>query len=77
MLVDTGSCERTAHVCRHRRSEDGCADCKVRLISVCSVLALSELEELEALSQHLTLDKSYARIWVTRSVRRRGDQGSR
>ncbi|MHB2208044.1 helix-turn-helix domain-containing protein [Methylobacterium sp. CM6257] len=57
MLVDTGSCERTAHVCSHRRSEDGCVDCKVRLISVCSVLALDELEELEALSQHLTLDK--------------------
>ena len=60
MLVDTGSCERTAHICHHRRSEDGCADCKVRLISVCSVLALPELEELEALSQHLTLDKGQA-----------------
>ena len=57
MLVDTGSCERSAHVCHHRRSEDGCAECKVRLISVCSVLPLAELEELEALSQHLTLDK--------------------
>ncbi len=60
MLVDTGSCERSAHVCHHKRSEDGCADCKVRLISVCSVLALPELEELEALSQHLALDKGQA-----------------
>lgn len=57
MLVDTGSRDVPAHICHHRRSEDGCADCKVRLISVCAGLALAELEELEALSQHLTLDK--------------------
>ena len=57
MLVDTGSCERISHACHYGRSENGCADCKVRLISVCSVLALTELEELEALSHHLTLDK--------------------
>lgn len=60
MLVKTGSCERSAHVCHHRRSENGCADCKVKLISVCSVLALPELEEFEALSQRLTLDKGQA-----------------
>ncbi len=60
MVVDTGSCERSAHVCSHKRSEDGCADCKVRLISVCSVLALDELEELEVLSQHLSFDKGQA-----------------
>ncbi|WP_449411355.1 Crp/Fnr family transcriptional regulator [Methylobacterium komagatae] len=57
MLVDTGTVERIPHACHHGRSGDGCADCKVRLISVCSVLALAELEELEALSHHLTLDK--------------------
>ncbi|MEL6061448.1 MULTISPECIES: helix-turn-helix domain-containing protein [unclassified Methylobacterium] len=57
MLIDTGSCERVPHACHHGRSENGCADCKVRLISVCSVLALAELEELEALSQHLILEK--------------------
>ena len=57
MLVDTGSCERLSQACHHGRSENGCADCKVRLISVCSVLELTELEELEALSHHLTLDK--------------------
>lgn len=57
MLVDTGSCERLPQACHHGRSENGCADCKVRLISVCSVLELTELEELEALSHHLTLDK--------------------
>jgi len=57
MLVDTGACERNAHVCHHRRSDNGCGDCKVRPISVCSVLSLVELEQLEGLSQHLTLDK--------------------
>ncbi|TNC08046.1 cyclic nucleotide-binding domain-containing protein [Methylobacterium terricola] len=57
MLVDTGSCERTPQACHQGRSENGCADCKVRLISVCSVLEPTELEELEALSHHLTLDK--------------------
>ena len=58
MPVDTGSCEKPQHVvCHHKRSGNGCADCRVRLISVCSALALAELEELEALSQHLTLDK--------------------
>ncbi|MBE7198992.1 MAG: helix-turn-helix domain-containing protein [Parafilimonas terrae] len=57
MLVDTGSCERIPHACHHGRSDQGCADCKVRLISVCAVLDLTELEELEALSHHLILDK--------------------
>ncbi|WP_336490987.1 cyclic nucleotide-binding domain-containing protein [Methylobacterium nigriterrae] len=60
MLVDTGSREASVHACHHRRSENGCEDCKVRLISVCSTLALSELEEMEALSQHLSLDKGHA-----------------
>ncbi|MGY2049373.1 cyclic nucleotide-binding domain-containing protein [Methylobacterium sp. JK268] len=45
------------HACHHGRSQDGCAACRVRLISVCAVLDLSEREALEALSQHLTLDK--------------------
>jgi len=57
MLADLDVCERPAPACRHGRSENGCGDCKVRLISVCSVLALPELEALEALSQHLVLDK--------------------
>lgn len=57
MPVDVSSCGEPSHVCHHKRSENGCADCKVRLISICSVLALAELEELEAASQHLTLDK--------------------
>jgi CRP/FNR family transcriptional regulator len=56
MPVDAGSCG-TPHVCRHKRSENGCAGCKVRLISVCSALSLAELEELEASSRHFTLDK--------------------
>lgn len=60
MPIDDGPRERTAHVCHHKRSENGCADCTVRLISVCSVLALAELEELEVLSQHLTLDKGHS-----------------
>ncbi|MEE7491573.1 Crp/Fnr family transcriptional regulator [Methylobacterium oryzae CBMB20] len=57
MLVDTGACERNVHLCHHGRSEPGCGDCAVRPISVCSVLTLPELDQLEALSQHLTLDK--------------------
>ena len=60
MLVDTGLQESPRHVCHHRRSEGGCADCKVRLISVCGVLTLPELEELESLSQHLVLEKGHA-----------------
>ena len=57
MLVDTGSCEASVTACHHKRSENGCEDCKVRLISVCSALEPCELEELEALSQHLSLGK--------------------
>jgi CRP/FNR family transcriptional regulator, anaerobic regulatory protein len=57
MLIDTGSHDGIRHACQHGRSENGCADCKVRLISVCAVLELAELEALEALSQHVVLDK--------------------
>lgn len=38
--------------CRHNRGE-GCAECSVRLVSVCGALELSELEALERIS-HLT-----------------------
>ncbi|ACL55464.1 helix-turn-helix domain-containing protein [Methylobacterium nodulans] len=57
MLVDTGSCDAFGTACSHRRPRNSCVDCKVRPISVCSVLALDELAVLETLGQHLSLDK--------------------
>lgn len=39
--------------CKHNRGEAGCAECGVRLISVCGALELSELEALERIS-HVT-----------------------
>ncbi|MGF3023297.1 Crp/Fnr family transcriptional regulator [Methylobacterium aquaticum] len=64
MLVDTGSgdraIERSAQACHRGRSATPCAECAARPVSVCSVLAVPELRELEALSQHLTLDKGQA-----------------
>jgi CRP/FNR family transcriptional regulator len=46
--------------CLHGRSGDGCRDCKVRLVSVCSALSSGELYDLEALSQHLHLSARQA-----------------
>jgi CRP/FNR family transcriptional regulator len=37
--------------CRHGRTANGCDDCKVRLFSVCGALDLSELDELDRISQ--------------------------
>ena len=60
MQVDTGSCEASARACRHKPPANGCEDCKVRPISVCSALSVHELAEMEALSHHLRLDKGQA-----------------
>ncbi|AWB22814.1 nitrogen fixation protein FixK [Methylobacterium currus] len=59
MLVETSARddETPAPTCRQARPENGCAECKVRPISVCSVLTPTELDELETLGQRLTLDK--------------------
>lgn len=40
--------------CKHNRSHAACADCGVRLFSVCGALDLSELEVLERISQPTT-----------------------
>lgn len=53
-------CAAGRHPCHHGRSEEGCADCKVRLISVCAALTDDELSRLEALSLQLTLDPRQA-----------------
>jgi CRP/FNR family transcriptional regulator len=37
--------------CEHRRSPNGCDDCKVRRFSVCGALDSSELDDLDRLSQ--------------------------
>jgi CRP/FNR family transcriptional regulator len=60
MQVDTGSCEASAQACRQRPSGNGCENCQVRPISVCSALSVRELAEMEALSQHARLDKGQA-----------------
>lgn len=41
-------------VCRHSK-ESHCSDCTVRLVSVCAAMSGDELDELEALSQHVGL----------------------
>lgn len=47
-------CETSeTRVCKHERSEAGCAECNVRLISVCGALEISELDALEQMS-HVT-----------------------
>lgn len=46
----TGQCTTEAKSCKHKR-DAGCAECGVRLVSVCGSLELSELEELERISQ--------------------------
>ncbi len=46
--------------CHRGRPALPCADCAARPLGVCSVLALPELAEFEALSQHLALDKGQA-----------------
>ncbi len=49
----TGQCTTSAdRACKHNR-ETGCVECRVRLVSVCGSLELSELEELERIS-HVT-----------------------
>jgi CRP/FNR family transcriptional regulator, anaerobic regulatory protein len=55
MLSLTTEAPERVPTCLHSRSGDGCLDCKVRLVSVCSALTCGELSELEALSQHLHL----------------------
>lgn len=40
--------------CKHNRGEVGCAECSVRLISVCGALEISELEALERISHAMT-----------------------
>lgn len=42
--------------CRYSRTEGGCIDCRVRLVSVCAALTRDELDELEALSRYVLLD---------------------
>lgn len=51
----TGGKRLHTKACVHERTVDGCADCKVRLVSVCAALTGEELDELEALSQHIHL----------------------
>ncbi len=54
LMSVSGQCvasEKSA--CKHNRGESGCAECSVRLISVCGALELSELEALERIS-HVT-----------------------
>lgn len=45
----------TGASCQHGRQSSSCADCTVRLISVCAALSPDELTALEDLSQHITL----------------------
>lgn len=52
MLSSTGP---SARACVHDRAAGGCAECKVRLLSVCGALTGEELDDLEALSQPLHL----------------------
>ena len=40
--------------CKHGRSTNSCDDCKVRLFSVCGALEVTELDELDRISQHRT-----------------------
>lgn len=44
---------RPADICAHRQPH-GCTGCKVRLISVCSVLNPSDLTELECMNRPRT-----------------------
>lgn len=45
----------STHVCHHGRQDQGCKDCKARLFSICAALTTEELDELEALSRHISL----------------------
>jgi CRP/FNR family transcriptional regulator len=49
------TCAPDQHPCRHSRTERGCAECRVRLVSVCAALTSDELDELERLSRHIAL----------------------
>lgn len=49
----TGQCTTSADPACKQSRETGCAECGVRLVSVCASLELSELEELERIS-HVT-----------------------
>lgn len=46
--------------CLHSRSAEGCATCKVRLVSVCAALTGDDLDSLERLSQHIEIDPKQA-----------------
>jgi CRP/FNR family transcriptional regulator len=50
------TCAPDQHPCRHGRTEGGCAECRVRLVSVCAALTGDELDELEGLSRHVAFD---------------------
>lgn len=50
------TCGVERHPCRHGRTEGGCAECGVRLVSVCAALSPDELDELEALSRPIALN---------------------
>ncbi|GJD34991.1 Crp/Fnr family transcriptional regulator [Methylobacterium aerolatum] len=55
MLSLTGAPGAHARPCVHERDHGSCAECRVRLVSVCAALTGEELDELEALSQPLHL----------------------
>ncbi|MBX9710198.1 MAG: helix-turn-helix domain-containing protein [Xanthobacteraceae bacterium] len=58
----TGQCSGSAaQACKHN-NESGCAECSVRLVSVCGSLELSELEELERIS-HVTIFASKSMLF--------------
>lgn len=51
--MSSETCAPNGQSCRHGRSEGGCAECKVRLVSVCAALTSDELAELESLSRRV------------------------
>lgn len=54
LMSISGQCTTSEkNACKHNRGEAGCAECSVRLISVCGALELAELEALERIS-HVT-----------------------
>ncbi|UMY16156.1 helix-turn-helix domain-containing protein [Methylobacterium organophilum] len=59
-MQTTGEPPGAGHVCTHHRSEASCAECQVRLVSVCAALTGEELGLLEALSQQIHLDPRHA-----------------
>ncbi|MEH3148525.1 MAG: helix-turn-helix domain-containing protein [Methylobacterium frigidaeris] len=59
-MRDCGEQGGAGHPCAHDRAAGGCAECGVRLVSVCAALTGDELDRLEALSQRLRLDARQA-----------------